>query len=96
MKNLSNILVEVLEWKQLGANLGMKMYKLNEIGRNNMGSVAGAKLAFIDQWLRSDVNASWEKLAKALEDTGNDTVIERINREFISGAAAPGRGKKNK
>ena len=92
MKNLSNVLVEVLNWPQLGANLDLKMYKLKEIEKNKMGDIAGGRLAFIDLWLRTDVNASWEKLITALEMIGGyETTIERIREEFLHpGAGARG------
>lgn len=83
VKNLSNVLVEVLEWHQLGVNLDLKHYKLNEIAKNKMGDAAACRLAFIDLWLRTDVNASWEKLVEALEKMGEHRTIERIKAEFL-------------
>ncbi len=91
-KNLSNVLMPVVNWKQLGINLDIKRYKLNEIEKNYSGDTAGARLALIDLWLRSDINASWEKLIAALKEMDEVEVIERIQADFLQGGAeeAPG------
>lgn len=94
MKNLSNVLVEVLDWNQLGVNLDMKPHKLKEIERNKRGLIGDCRLAFIDLWLRTDVTASWEKLIEALRKMDeHSSVIERIQAEFLQGGTAGARGQ---
>lgn len=91
MKNLSNVLVEVLDWNQLGINLDLKTYKLQEIAKNKQGEVGACRLAFIDLWLRSDVHASWERLVEALEKMDERAVVGRIREEFLQGGIAGSR-----
>lgn len=97
MKNLLNVLVELVRWEDLGAHLGLKHYKLTEIERNKRGDVGQCKLALVDMWLRTDVNASWEKLVQALRDMGgaetegedgdHARIIEKIRRNYLQGAS---------
>lgn len=103
MKNLLNVLVELVRWEDLGAHLGLKHYKLTEIDRNKRGDVGQCKLALVDMWLRTDVNASWEKLVQALRDMGGAEtegetegedgyyarIIEKIRR-FQGASTGPG------
>ena len=85
MKNLSNVLVEVLEWQGLGVKLDIKRYKLEEINRNNHGNVPLCKMALIDLWLRGDIKASWEKLAEALTEMGEADTVEKIRTTYLLG-----------
>lgn len=94
MKNLSNVLVEVIDWNQLGVNLDMKSHKLKEIDKNKRGHTGDCRLALVDLWLRTDVYASWEKLIEALRKMEeHSSVIERIQTEFLQGRTAGARGQ---
>ncbi len=88
MKNLTSALVDVVDWKILGVNLGVKHFRLAEIERNHMGNSAYCKLSMLDAWQRSDLEASWEKLAGALEEMGEDKIAERVLEQY----GAPRRG----
>ena len=90
MKNLSNILVEVVNWYQLGINLNIKGYKLEEIRRNKHGDIAMCKMALIDLWLRSDIKASWEKLVEVLEEMDEAKTVEKIRIKYLQGAGGGG------
>lgn len=83
MKNLSNILIEVENWYQLGVNLELKTFKLTEIRHNRGLNLVSCRIALIDLWLRCDVNASWEKLVRALEEMEEDVVVNKIQKMFI-------------
>lgn len=96
MKNITNVLVEVGQWEQLGINLGIKQYKLNEIERSKRGDVPLCKIALIDLWQRTDIHANWEKLAEALCGI-DDLAVQRIYNEYIQGPGGTGRqGGKSK
>ena len=82
VRNISNILVEVVNWYQFGIALGMKSYKLEEIRHNRMGDVQLSKLSMFDIWLRSDLKASWEKIADALRELGLDVLAEKVLAEY--------------
>ncbi len=67
MKELLEQLVEVSEWEQLAAHLGVKKYKLDEIRESRRGVTANCKMDMFDYWLRSDIRASWKKVVETLE-----------------------------
>ena len=73
MRNITNELVDVAEWEPVGLNLGLSAAKLAEIKSSRMNNAPLCKISMADAWLRSDVHATWEKLAEALESSGNQT-----------------------
>ena len=83
MRNLTNQLVEVVRWYELGVALGIPAYKLDSINQNHRGDVSRCKMGMLDIWLRSDLEASWEKLAKALVTQDSDTVADKIRVECL-------------
>ena len=82
MRNITNELVDVLEWEPVGIELGISATKLHEIRANRMNNGPLCKISMADTWLRSDVNATWEELANALEKTGNGEQAERIRNQY--------------
>ena len=74
--------MDVPEWEPVGVNLGISATKLSEIKANRMNNGPLCKISMADTWLRSDVNATWEKLAQALESTGNKEQAERIRNQY--------------
>ena len=82
MRNITNELVDVLEWEPVGIELGISATKLHEIRANRMNNGPLCKISMADTWLRSDVNATWEKLAKALDDTNNLVQADAIRNKY--------------
>ena len=82
MRNLTNQLIEVVKWYPLGVALGIPAYKLDAIEQNQRGDVGRCKMGMLDVWLRSDLEASWEKLARALEDD-YVAVAARIRKKYL-------------
>ena len=82
MRNITNELVDVLEWESVGIALGISATKLHEIRANRMNNGPLCKISMADTWLRSDVNATWEKLAKALDDTNNSVQADAIRNKY--------------
>ena len=62
---------EAGEWKELGTNLGIKPGGLKTLAATYEGNIAhGHGLALVDvldKWMRSDREASWNKLADAMD-----------------------------
>ena len=56
----------MLDWKELGAQLGIKFVKLQEIEKNKLMQVADCRMELINHWQQVDVSASWQKLCDAL------------------------------
>ena len=91
MRNLTNQLVEVVRWYELGVALGIPAHKLDSTDQNYRGDSNRCKMGMLDIWLRTDLNASWEKLADALVAQGYDKVADKVRVECLglpSGIAA--------
>ena len=82
VKNITNELVDVAEWEPVGINLGLSAAKLAEIKASRMNNAPLCKISMADAWLRSDLDATWEKLAVALDKSGNDKQAERIRTNY--------------
>ena len=69
LKNIINILHEAKfadsDWELLGLQL-INHTVLTTIRANHHGSGVRCMLETIDQWLKSDLEPSWEKLAEAV------------------------------
>ena len=82
--NIDKILTEVLEWYNLGTKLGLPGYKLGEICQDHTGTVR-QRQEMISKWLAYDTEASWNKLARALEEIGMRVVAKEILEKYVSG-----------
>ena len=59
------LLQGVVEWEELGLNLGLSDAVIKEI-RIMVGDVTIKRMVMISKWIQSDLKATWSKLAKAL------------------------------
>ena len=83
LRNLATELQEVVDWYRVGLSLGIKSYQLEEIRINRMGDAMHCKLSMLDSWLRGDVEASWSKLAGALEESNHSFIADRIREKYL-------------
>ena len=83
LRNLATELQEVVDWYRVGLSLGIKSYQLEEIRINRMGDAMHCKLSMLDSWLRGDVEASWNKLAGALEESNHSFIADRIREKYL-------------
>ena len=68
-------------WSQLGINLGVPQHQRNSIAANIAGKPHGqgeALTSVLDFWLRNDLEASWEKLASAVEMSSGVVLANKI------------------
>jgi hypothetical protein len=82
VRNITNELVDVIDWESVGLELNISATKLHEIRANRMNNGPLCKISMADTWLRSDVNASWEKLADALDATNNSAQADAIRNKY--------------
>lgn len=76
-------LAAISEWQELGLHLGLDPPTLDRIAFQY--TVPKLQLQMmITRWLESDVNASWLKLARALENMKKNVVASEIRRKFVS------------
>ena len=81
IKTLNDVLSDVAEWERLGQHLGVKQARLQEIGMMR-GDPQLCKTDMLSDWMRSDLKASWEKLAIALGKMDHDTVAIVIRKTY--------------
>ena len=66
LKNLTNGLREVDDWKQLAIQLDIQYHELQKFISEHQ-KVEDQKQAMLQFWLNKDLKASWETLLSALE-----------------------------
>ena len=85
LKNLTNALREVPDWEMLGCKLGIKEYKIKEIANDRSHRNPHlCKKDLLDHWMKSDVEASWEQMAAALDDMDEKTAASGIRAVYCS------------
>ena len=86
MKNLIKVLNEVCsDWETLGVKLDVKWSKIKEIAKSRSHREPHLCLAdLMDFWLGNDVDASWERVATALEEMGKVDLARGIRRAHCS------------
>ena len=70
------------EWYNLGVHLALPVYVLDTIKAERL-SVQDSTREMLKKWLDYDPEASWEKLASALEAIDKRTVAENVRRQFV-------------
>ena len=85
--NVGNLSLELktvtANWYLLGINLGLQMHKLEKIERDYRGSCDEQMLHMLDLWLRRAPTASWENVANALQQMGENKVAENIRQKYF-------------
>ena len=73
MKNIVNVLHEAEfadgDWELLGLQL-VKHADLTTIKANRHGEASHCMMDMVSQWLRNELEPSWNKLAEAVENVG--------------------------
>ena len=85
LKDLVIVMRGVVEWHDLGLQLGLPESKLALIDKH---PVEDRLRMMLSEWLQYDPEASWEKLATALNKIGKNAIAANIRREFVSGPTA--------
>ena len=80
---VSMALTNLLDWHKLGLLLGIKKIKLDRI-RLDFDKYGSERQRdeMVSFWLRSDRDASWEKLCIALENIDHNTIAEHIRTRY--------------
>ena len=81
---LSFELATVVDWYQLGLNLGLPKHELTKIERDYQGNDR-RRLEMLDKWLRCTPNATWRDVVSALEQMGENRVAESIPQKDKGG-----------
>ena len=81
LKDLVIAVRGVVEWHDLGLQLGLPDATLRLIGLHP--DIEGHLRMMLSEWLQFDPEASWEKLATALNKIGKNTIAANVRREFL-------------
>ena len=87
IKNIITTLKDVVsEWYDLGIELGLPESILNLIGSSP--DVEGRLRMTVFKWLDYDPEASWEKLANALNAMGKNMIAASIRSKYIGAVSS--------
>ena len=81
LKNLTNALVKVDDWKGLGIQLEIDYHELQKISKGH-STVEECKRAMLQHWLDSDTKASWIILLASLYEMNLNRVAEEIKMKY--------------
>ena len=74
--------LQVSEWYRLGFALSLNSYDLNIIEKDCLGDTKSQICKMFQLWLRSQPDASYEQLIKALHEVGEETVASSLCKEY--------------
>ena len=78
------MLIELLDWHTLGIKLDLPVHTLKKIRIDySVYETDRQKEEMINNWLAYDTEASWSKLASALDEMGNHTLAKKIRDIYI-------------
>lgn len=81
-------LKDIERWQELGHQLDISPEKLSEL-LNCGQSGAECRDKMVAYWEKHDIDASWEKLARALARMGENKVAEKIVDEHVKKTSTP-------
>ena len=83
VKDLLEAVRDVPDWHTLGTELGLPRGQLREIEvQHNIQGAARQKSAMFDRWLARCLDASWQKLAEALDRMGEEGAADAVRRKY--------------
>ena len=80
LKDLMHL--HISNWYRLGLALGLNSYKLDIFKRDHQGDTESQICKMFDHWLRTQPDASYEQLIKALRAVGDETVANSLCKEY--------------
>ena len=85
-RNIDQMLTEVVDWHTLGKKLELPVYTLDKIRIDcSTYGTDRQRQEMISKWLAYDTEASWSKLASALEEMANNKVAAKIWSQYTHG-----------
>ena len=85
MAELLEQLKEVTDWRMLGAYLNVPVHVLDKINIEHDGVVEHCKMYILQYWLDTTMTASWEDIARALQQLNMLTLAERLKSTISAG-----------
>ena len=80
MKDL--VLIKVMEWYELGLQLGVDDAELEEIEKNNRGDLRACRRNMFRAWLRITPSPSYQQLVEALMAVGEAKEADLLCKKY--------------
>ena len=74
--------LQVSDWNRLGLALKLNSYDLNIIEKDFRGDTRTQTLKMFEHWLKTQPDASYEQLIKALREVGDETVASSLCKMY--------------
>ena len=80
-----NVIHDIVNWENLGLQLGLLLPTLKTIDREQRGNIDNCKIHMLSAWLQQQDNVSqkgvpsWSVLRAALKSMGEHAVADRIH-----------------
>ena len=74
--------LRVGDWSRLGLALRLNSYDLDLIKKDHQGDTNSQTCKMFDLWLRTQPDASYEQLIKALHEVGDETVANFLCKKY--------------
>ena len=74
--------LQIRDWNRLGLALKLDPYELNIIEKDYQGDTRKQTLKMFEHWLKTQPNASYEQLIKALHEVGDETVASSLSMKY--------------
>ena len=87
LKELTNALKSVSNWKLLGVNLDLSGSELATIERDYHGDNTRCKTEMLSRWLENTTCPSWEAVVQALRLMEVNAVANTIQRKYVTTTA---------
>ena len=84
MENVREVMAEVKDWEKVGSFLGVPPSKRREISQQS-STEREKSLALGDYWVNTDPDASWEGLAWALYQKGEEKAAAVVKQYLQQG-----------
>ena len=78
----------VTEWDVLGIYLGLEENEIQVIKRDNV-STARRQIVMLDEWLKRDVDASWEKVIDSLKCMSQIKLADELKKKYTTESNPP-------
>ena len=74
--------LQVSDWYRLGLKLRLNSYELNIIKKDHPGDTKLQTCEMFDHWLRTQPDASYEQLIRALHEVGDENVANFLCKKY--------------
>ena len=76
------MLIQTVEWYNIGLQLGVKNAELKVIQQNNPRNSEACKREMFSTWLRNASSLSYQQVVEALQAVGENREANRLCREY--------------